>query len=197
MTEHQSTRAGHWTGGPLPSNVRIGPNSVITGDCFSGALAFKRFFSRMDPALVIGSDCIMEGVLFNVGTAGRIFIGDRCHFQDAFLIAEAEIRIGSRVFIGWHATVLDSNLHPIDPEVRMADLVACSPASRGPRPPFISRPVVIEDDAWIGPNATVLKGVRIGAGAIVEPGAVVVHDVPPGVRVLGNPAQIIGEAEPR
>ena len=52
--------------------------------------------------------------------------------------------------------------------------------------------MVIEDDVWVGPNATVLKGVRVGAGAVVEAGALVTRDVLPRARVLGNPAQIIG-----
>ena len=51
--------------------------------------------------------------------------------------------------------------------------------------------MVIEDNAWIGPNATILKGVRIGAGAIIEPGSLVTRDVAPGTRVMGNPAQLI------
>jgi acetyltransferase-like isoleucine patch superfamily enzyme len=52
---------------------------------------------------------------------------------------------------------------------------------------------VIEHDVWIGPNATILKGVRIGAGAFIEAGTLITRDVPPRARVLGNPAQIIGE----
>ena len=55
------------------------------------------------------------------------------------------------------------------------------------------RPVIIEDHVWIGPNATILKGVRIGEGAFIEPGSLITRDVPPRARVLGNPAQIIGE----
>jgi acetyltransferase-like isoleucine patch superfamily enzyme len=46
---------------------------------------------------------------------------------------------------------------------------------------------------WIGPNVTILKGVRVGARAWVEPGAVVVSDVPPDSRVLGNPARVVAE----
>ena len=53
--------------------------------------------------------------------------------------------------------------------------------------------VIIEDDVWIGPNATILKGVRLGAGAWVEAGALVTRDVPSRARVLGNPAQVIGD----
>jgi len=40
-----------------------------------------------------------------------------------------------------------------------------------------------------------LKGVRIGKGAFIEAGSLVTRDVPPRARVLGNPAQIIGEVE--
>jgi acetyltransferase-like isoleucine patch superfamily enzyme len=54
------------------------------------------------------------------------------------------------------------------------------------------RPVVIDDDVWIGPNATILKGVHVGTGAWIEAGALVTRDVPPRARVLGNPAQVVG-----
>jgi acetyltransferase-like isoleucine patch superfamily enzyme len=175
----------------LPANVRVGPNSVLT-DHLSRDRAFGRFRSRLDPGLVIGRDCHMDGVTFNAGPAGRIEIGDRCHFQDAVLISELSIRIGNGVVIGWRTTVVDADFHPLAPEERMADAIACSPLGEGrPRPPFRCRAVIIEDDVWIGPNATILKGVRVGAGALVEPGTVVAADVPPGSRVLGNPARIV------
>ena len=46
----------------------------------------------------------------------------------------------------------------------------------------------IGDDVWIGFNATVLKGLRVGDGAVIAPGSLVVSDVPPGAQVAGNPA---------
>jgi len=55
-------------------------------------------------------------------------------------------------------------------------------------PRVVARPVVVEDGAWVGMNALVLPGVRIGAGAIVSAGAVVTSDVPPDTLVAGNPA---------
>ena len=57
---------------------------------------------------------------------------------------------------------------------------------------MVRRAIVIEDDVWIGPNATILKGVRIGAGSFIEPGALVTRDVPARSRVSGNPAEVIG-----
>ena len=50
--------------------------------------------------------------------------------------------------------------------------------------------VVIERDVWIGANATVLPGVRVGAGSVVGAGAVVTRDVPSGKLVLGVPARV-------
>jgi acetyltransferase-like isoleucine patch superfamily enzyme len=182
---------GRWTNGVLPSNVRLGQNSVITGE-----LAFKRFHSRRDPALTIGAHCTLDGVHFALGEEARAEIGDYCYFTNAVLLCELELRIGSYVVIGWNATIADTDFHPIAPAERIADAIACSPLGAGrPRPAIVRRAVVIEDDVWIGPNATILKGVRIGSGALVEAGALVIHDVPPGARVVGNPARIVPEAE--
>ena len=173
----------------FPANVQIGSNTVIMGD-----LAFKRFHSRNTQGLIIGNHCTMDGVHFDIGENGQVGIGDYCYFTNAVLLCELELRIGSYVAIGWNATLADTDFHPIAPAERIADAIACSPLGKGlPRPEIIRRPVIIEDGAWIGPNATILKGVRIGAGAIVEAGAIVSRDVPPRTRVMGNPAQIIGE----
>jgi acetyltransferase-like isoleucine patch superfamily enzyme len=172
-----------------PSNVRLGYNTIVTGD-----LAFKRFHSRQADALVVGDHCTMDGVHFDLGESGRMAIGDYCYFTNAVLLCELEIRIGSHVVIGWNATIADTDFHPLAPAERIADAVACSPLGQGrPRPEILKRPVMIENDVWIGPNATILKGVCLGAGAVIEAGSVVTRDVPPRMRVLGNPAQLIGE----
>lgn len=52
-------------------------------------------------------------------------------------------------------------------------------------------PVVIENDVWIGSNAVILHGVRIGNGAVVAAGAVVTKDVPDFAVVGGVPAKIL------
>ena len=135
-----SVSPGRWLDGRLPANTRVGLDSVITGD-----YAFKRFLSRLDPALVVGAHCTLDGVHFALGAEGRLTIGDYCYFTNAVLLCELEVRIGNYVVIGW--------------------------------------------------NATILKGVRVGAGAFVEAGALVTRDVPAGMRVIGNPAQIAGKVE--
>jgi acetyltransferase-like isoleucine patch superfamily enzyme len=185
----QNLEPGRWAGGALPANVRLGQNSVITNEH-----AFRRFFSERDPALVIGNNCTMEVVHFAIGKEGRIQIGDYCYFTDTVLLCEEELRIGNYVVMSWNVTIADTDFHPIAPAERIADAIACSTLGEGrPRPEIARKPVIIEDAVWIGPGATILKGVRVGAGAFIEPGAMVTRDVPPRARVLGNPAQVIGE----
>ena len=170
---------------PLPPNVRAGDNTLVTGD-----LAFKRFHSRLNPALILGANCTMDGVHFDLGENGRVSVGNYCYFTNVVLLCELELTFGNYVVIGWNATIADTDFHPLAPAERIADAIACSPLGKGrPRPDIPKQAVVIEDDVWIGPNATILKGVRIGTGAWIEPGALVTRDVPPGTRVMGNPAQ--------
>jgi len=57
------------------------------------------------------------------------------------------------------------------------------------------KPVVIEDDVWIGCRAIILPGVTIGKGSIIGAGAVVTKDVPPYSIVGGNPARVIRSRE--
>jgi len=54
-------------------------------------------------------------------------------------------------------------------------------------------PVSIGDKCWIGAKSIILKGVRIGEGAIVGAGSVVTKNVPPWTIVAGNPARVIRE----
>lgn len=178
-----------WLDGDLPDNVDLGARSVIAGD-----KAFRRMFSRRNPALAVGDDCVLDGVHFALGRDARVSIGDRCAFSHAVLLSELEIRIGDNVVIGWNATIADTDFHPLDPAERMSDTIACSPIGAALRPEAPRRMVVIENDVWIGPNATVLKGVRIGRGALIEPGSVVVRDIPQFSRVIGNPAKVVGSA---
>ena len=59
-----------------------------------------------------------------------------------------------------------------------------------------SRPIVIDDYAWIATGAMITSGVHVGRGAVVGAGAVVREDVPDGAVVVGNPAQIVSTARP-
>lgn len=182
---------GTFRDGKLPAGVRLGAGTLITG-----GRAFARFFGTRPDALVVGENCTLDGVTFAVGKAGNIVIGDHCYATGAVLLSELDVRIGNRVMLAWNVTISDSDFHPIDPELRIADAEACSNIGNGrSRPAIPCKPVVIEDDVYVGPNATILKGVRVGAGSWIEAGSLVTHDVAPRSRVIGNPGRVVGGVE--
>lgn len=53
------------------------------------------------------------------------------------------------------------------------------------------RPVVIEDDVWIGSRVTILPGVVVGRGCVIGASAVVTKSCPPYSVVAGNPAKVV------
>lgn len=160
----------------------------------AGEQVFRRFFSERDPAIVIGTDCHLEGLQLALGKRAVLTVGNYVFAAHMIILSEQEVQIGNYVFASFNVVIADTDFHPVEPAQRLLDAIAVSPLSRGrPRPAIATAPVIIEDDVWIGPNSTILKGVRIGAGAFIEPGALVTRDVPPRARMLGNPAQIVGE----
>ncbi|MBN2614582.1 MAG: acyltransferase [Bacteroidales bacterium] len=62
--------------------------------------------------------------------------------------------------------------------------------------PVETKPIVVEDEVWIGANAVVTAGVTIGKHSIIAAGCVVVKDVPPYSIVGGNPGKIIKQYNP-
>jgi maltose O-acetyltransferase len=70
-------------------------------------------------------------------------------------------------------------------------LLTASHRVRDPRWSTYSKPIVIDDYAWIATGAMVMPGVHIGRGAVVGAGSVVREDVPDGAIVIGNPAKVV------
>jgi len=56
-----------------------------------------------------------------------------------------------------------------------------------------TKPIIIEDNVWIGANATITQGVTVGRGAVIAAGAVVITNVDGNTLVGGVPAKLIKE----
>lgn len=114
-------------------------------------------------------------------STARISIGAGTWLNNGFsAIAEhTSITIGQRVLMGTNVEIVDSDFHGLLVEDRCRSL------------PAWARPVIVEDDVFIGSNVKVMKGVTIGRGAVIANGAVVVKDIPAGVIAGGNPARVI------
>jgi maltose O-acetyltransferase len=111
----------------------------------------------------------------------NVHIGSGTWINNGFsCIAEhTSIAIGQNCRIGVHVEIADSNFHGL------------SVHERGLSKPQWAKPVVVEDDVFIGSNVRILKGVRIGAGAVIANSSVVARDVPAMTVVGGIPAKVI------
>ncbi len=126
-------------------------------------------------------------------------LGDDATIEDFAVINNGvgEVSIGNRTMIGI-SSVLIGPLQ-IGNDVMLAQHVVISALNHGyadvtlpiSLQPVTTKPVVIEDEAWIGANAVITAGVRVGKHAVVAAGSVVTKDVLPYSIVAGNPARLI------
>lgn len=93
------------------------------------------------------------------------------------LVDDYTITIGSHVLIGPNVTISCTN-HPIHYKLR-------------PQGETYSRPVVIEDYAWISSNVVISAGVTIGKGAVIGAGSIVTRNIPPMTVAYGVPCRVI------
>ena len=106
----------------------------------------------------------------------NVSVHPMCYFQ-----ASGGIEIGNDVSIAHGVTLMTQNHSYEDRNIPIKDQ------------PVISKPIIIEDNVWIGAKATVLYGRRIGKNSVIAAGAVVTKDVPPNTVVAGVPARVIKE----
>src|SRR5215831_15900791 len=117
-----------------------------------------------------------------VGPDASLSIGNRSGLSHATIVCLGKIEIGNDVLIGGGARIFDSDFHAFH-----------SAKAFGGRQ-VATQPVKIEDDAFIGAHATILKGVTIGRGAVVGAASVVTRSVPPYEVWAGSPARRIRTA---
>lgn len=149
--------------------------------------------------LHVGDQSIIDGTFIFERESGYVSIGERVHIGSSTFISISEIRIGNDVTIAWDCVFYDHNSHPVrwedrknDTITELQDLTQYGDMIKNKNwEHVVTKPIVIEDKAWIGFGVTVLKGVTIGEGAVVAAKSVVVKDVEPYTVVGGNPAQVI------
>lgn len=144
-------------------------------------------------SICIAENTMIRGQLFVFAHGGKISIGKDCFLGEHSRIWSANsITIGDRVYISHNVNIHDTNSHSIDPALRHAHYLAILLAHPKTNDFDIqSKKILIDSDVWIGFNSVILKGVKIGRGAIVAAGSVVTKDVPAFVIVAGNPARIV------
>jgi acetyltransferase-like isoleucine patch superfamily enzyme len=148
----------------------------------NGVSAAER--ARLFREILMPKDPINLSPMQTSPTSNKGRVGAECVVEAPFTCDYGyNISIGDNVFIGRNCTILDSrsvvigkNVH-IGPNVNLyTTTLSTDPGQRGGSKSYqYSKPIVIEDDAWIGGSVTILPGRRIGKGSTVAAGSVVVH----------------------
>jgi acetyltransferase-like isoleucine patch superfamily enzyme len=156
-----------WSTGDIPANTQFdGPTRLP-----------KRI------ALTLGAHCRLgRDVFLDTNETGIISLGRHVRINaGSVLVAYASISIGDDCLIGEYVSIRDAN-HGTQAGFPMR------------AQPHSSAPIVIGNNVWIGRGAVILKGVRIGDGAVIAANSVVTHDVASGTLVGGVPARFIRDA---
>jgi acetyltransferase-like isoleucine patch superfamily enzyme len=157
----------------LKNVIRICFGKIRYGGKFSAGIiqTFDRLHLEIHGKGMIrmGSYNQNRGNLYLVADGGKIEIGDHCFFNTGCCVSAVDsIRIGSGCKFG-------NNLVIVDHDHNFKD-------DNGPE--FISSPVEIGDNNWIGANVTILRGTKIGNGCVIGAGSVVNGQVPDGSKII-------------
>jgi len=131
---------------------------------------WKRRFSKCGHNVVIRPK-------ITVYEPGKVCVGDYVSFgEGVHIYGNGGVNIGNYVMIG-HYSTLTTATHDYKVSL-MYDT-------------FLTSPIVIKDNVWIGANCIILSGVIIESGCVVGAGSVVTHSVSENQIVAGNPARMI------
>jgi acetyltransferase-like isoleucine patch superfamily enzyme len=147
---------------------------------------FPKFRNYPEGCIVIGNNCTFLSkatsnliginrpcIISTLTKSAKISIGNDCGFSGTVIGAFKSVHIGNNVRCGANTLITDSDWHNDD-------------YRSGP-----IRPVVIENNVWLGEGVKVLKGVTIGENTIIGAGSVVTKNIPSNVIAGGNPCKII------
>lgn len=144
-------------------SIKIGRNTIINSSMSSNP---------------IGGD---TRTIFSLKDSAQLTIGEDTGISNTAIVCHEQVTIGSRVRIGGGTKIYDTDFHSLDSEERKDYRTEIAR----------TKPVVIEDDAFVGAHCILLKGVHIGKRSIVGAGSVVTGEVPEDEVWAGNPARRI------
>lgn len=165
--------------------IQDGANLIVDSKLGVGGKRFNK--SHLETRLLVekgatlnvkGCFGIFYGSDVEVFSGGYLELGNHGGSNiDLNIICANKIVIGDDVMMGRHVTIRDNNGgHYI--------------SLQGYKN---SRPIIIGNKVWIGEGSTIMPGVKIGDGAVISAGSMVLCNVPAHSLVAGNPARVVYE----
>jgi carbonic anhydrase/acetyltransferase-like protein (isoleucine patch superfamily) len=153
----------------FPVIRRYENSDIVIGDCCK--------FNSAKNSLPVGLQ--KRCTFVTLRKKSEIIIGNNSGGSGITLLAAIKIKIGNNVMIGAHSMIIDTDFHHSDPNKRhdTTDIPA--------------KPVIIEDNVFIGANCMILKGITIGENSIISANSVVINSIPKNSIAVGNPCKVV------
>lgn len=138
-----------------------------------------RFYGQANFGDRFDADGRHATILIAVHKGGRLTVGNDVYMNGGVWIdAHHDIRIGNNVLFAPFVSLIDDNCHDLEPGSNV-----------------FKGPLIIGNNVWLGRNAVVMPGVRIGDGSVIGANSVVTRDIPPSTFAAGVPATAIRQLE--
>lgn len=126
----------------------------------------------------LGTESTIEDFTAVNNGVGDVIIGDRSRVGLSNTLI-GPVNIGNDVRLAQNVVLsgLNHNYEEIDSPIHAQGVS--------------TKPIIIEDESWVGANVVILPGVTIGKHSIVAAGSVVTKSAPPYSLVAGNPARVL------
>lgn len=192
-----ATRLAAWQSPPHKSQVRLAkmnPRGFIapSAQIFHSNLHLGQHVYLGDRVMIYESSqsgpvqlgdrvTFLRDTIVETGEEGGVFIGadtfihPRCQLN----AYKANIEIGKGVMLAANCALYPHNHGMVEGE------------SMQEQPLESKGPIIIEDHCWLGTGVVVMGGVRIGQGAVIGAGSVVINDIPAMAIAVGAPARVI------
>jgi UDP-2-acetamido-3-amino-2,3-dideoxy-glucuronate N-acetyltransferase len=172
MSRQRGAAGGSGDGGALPAPF-VHPTAVVDEGAVLEPGVKVWHFAHVCAGARVGAGSVLGQSVY-VGPG--VQVGKGCKIQNHVSVYEG-VTLADEVFVGPSA-VFTNVKTPRAHVVRRGEFLATR----------------VERRASVGANSTIVCGVTLGEGSFVGAGAVVTHDVPPRVLVLGSPARPRGYA---
>ena len=154
-------------------------------------LGFPKIYREPYSKIRVGNNCrfnsakrsVQMGLLkpctfLTLTRNAEIIFGDCSGASGVTIAAADKIQIGNNVIIGANCNIIDNDFHNTNPSRRVEN-------------DFAARPIIIEDDVFIGFNCFILKGVTIGRNSVIGANSVVISNIPSDSIAMGNPCKVV------
>lgn len=108
----------------------------------------------------------------------EIIFGNNSGASGVIIVAASKVIIGDNVLIGGNCTIIDNDFHNTDPNKRNLE-------------DYPTRPIVVENNVFIGINCLIAKGVTIGENSVIGANSAVFNSIPANSIAIGNPCKVI------